>query len=235
MSEFLCHYGIKGMKWGIRRYQNKDGSLTPEGKVRYGQIPSVSNTAEKIYNRAYAKEPRITHDIKGSRQHLYGLEHKLKTKESIKRKLEKEISEENKSLAEASENLKDALRYTTISDTNSFVKNYNNFKKYMEEKNYKEVRCKNYFQLFNEGKVKHKSVQCIFEDKDGYKFEIQFQTPESQKAKDLKVPLYEERRKVGIDDKRATELENQMESLALAVKDPPGIESIKSYDNIKKE
>lgn len=234
MSEFLCHYGVKGMKWGIRRYQNKDGSLTPEGKIRYGRIPSVSNTAEEIYNRAYAKEPRITHDIKWSRQHLYGLEHKLKTKESIKRKLEKEISEENKSLAEASENLKDALRYTTISDTNSFVKNYNNFKKYMEEKNYKEVRCKNYFQLFNEGKVKHKSVQCIFEDKDGYKFEIQFQTPESQKAKDLKVPLYEERRKVGIDAKRATELERQMESLALAVKDPPGIESIKSYDNIKK-
>lgn len=30
----LCHWGIKGMKWGIRRYQNKDGSLTPAGKKR---------------------------------------------------------------------------------------------------------------------------------------------------------------------------------------------------------
>ena len=28
----LYHYGVKGMKWGIRRYQNKDGSLTPAGK-----------------------------------------------------------------------------------------------------------------------------------------------------------------------------------------------------------
>lgn len=30
----LYHHGIKGMKWGVRRYQNKDGSLTPAGKKR---------------------------------------------------------------------------------------------------------------------------------------------------------------------------------------------------------
>lgn len=32
----LQHHGIKGMKWGRRRYQNADGSLTPAGKKRYG-------------------------------------------------------------------------------------------------------------------------------------------------------------------------------------------------------
>ena len=31
----LVHYGVKGMKWGVRRYQRKDGSLTPAGKKRY--------------------------------------------------------------------------------------------------------------------------------------------------------------------------------------------------------
>ena len=30
----IAHYGVLGMKWGIRRYQNKDGSLTAEGKAR---------------------------------------------------------------------------------------------------------------------------------------------------------------------------------------------------------
>lgn len=34
MSE-LQHYGIKGMKWGVRHYQNKDGTLTSAGKKRY--------------------------------------------------------------------------------------------------------------------------------------------------------------------------------------------------------
>ncbi len=34
-SDELCHYGIPGMKWGVRRYQNSDGSLTTAGKKRY--------------------------------------------------------------------------------------------------------------------------------------------------------------------------------------------------------
>lgn len=34
---WLAHHGIKGQKWGVRRYQNLDGSLTPLGRERYKQ------------------------------------------------------------------------------------------------------------------------------------------------------------------------------------------------------
>lgn len=45
----LFHSGIIGMKWGVRRYQNEDGSLTEAGKKRYAKI---SNYKEKITNLA---------------------------------------------------------------------------------------------------------------------------------------------------------------------------------------
>ena len=42
----LYHHGVKGQRWGVRRYQNKDGSLTPSGKKRYKQ--SYSDEAKSL-------------------------------------------------------------------------------------------------------------------------------------------------------------------------------------------
>lgn len=47
----LQHWGIKGMKWGVRRYQNKDGTLTPAGRKRYDDDESNDEpTKEKKHN-----------------------------------------------------------------------------------------------------------------------------------------------------------------------------------------
>ena len=46
-EDYISHHGVKGQKWGIRRYQNEDGSLTPEGIERYGKT-FKSGTNEHI-------------------------------------------------------------------------------------------------------------------------------------------------------------------------------------------
>ena len=56
-NEYLMHWGIHGMKWGRRRFQNQDGSLTSEGKVRYGSgtSPEKGQNGRKSSKKTQAK------------------------------------------------------------------------------------------------------------------------------------------------------------------------------------
>ena len=215
----LEHSGIKGMHWGVR-----NGPPYPLDSA---------NVAEKIFRDAKAKSTKITNDVENAAKkaggQMHGLENQLKTADSIERKLNKKMNEKDMDITEAANSIKDAVRYTVIAPTNKFVNMYYDFKADMSRKGYEETSCDNYFDKFNKGEVKHKAVQSNFADKDGYEFEVQFHTPESQNAKDKKLPLYNERRETDISGARAKELEKQMEALAKNVPDPKNIGDIPSY------
>ena len=78
----LVHHGIKGMKWGVRRFQKADGSLTSAGKARYGGDGSSSDNAkmtraarshmkkaqrnQELYDEAHAKTKQLNARDKAS-------------------------------------------------------------------------------------------------------------------------------------------------------------------------
>ena len=87
-SDELYHWGIKGQKWGVRRYQNKDGSLTPAGKKRL-----------KKESEALKKEAAILKNRKSTKSKIERLEAKRKSIEEQKKALDdadKKKTESNK-------------------------------------------------------------------------------------------------------------------------------------------
>lgn len=64
MGTYLIHHGIKGQKWGIRRFQNADGTLTDEGKRRKGRALDIAAKATYGLGK-FNKTKKLKKEIKG--------------------------------------------------------------------------------------------------------------------------------------------------------------------------
>lgn len=83
MSVYLAHHGIKGQKWGERKYQYKDGSLTPEGRKRYGVIGST---------KAYISQRRKNARARWKKEDALDTWHDSKVSPVYKKEKSKQIS-----------------------------------------------------------------------------------------------------------------------------------------------
>ena len=90
---YLAHHGTKGQKWGVRKYQNPDGSLTPLGRAHYG----VGQTAKagKNAGAVVGKEVKKTGSaVTNAAKKAYGV---VKSKQEAKKQHEAEV-ESHKSI-----------------------------------------------------------------------------------------------------------------------------------------
>lgn len=94
----LYHYGVKGQKWGVRRYQNKDGTLTAEGKVRIDK---------KTYREDKRRRNNLVNNAKEASR--WSNAYRITTKYDDK-KLEKRINMDMKKQGYLSEKTKEAQR-----------------------------------------------------------------------------------------------------------------------------
>lgn len=91
----LYHHGVKGQRWGRRRYQNDDGSLTPEGEARYGKRPGfmARRKAKKEAKVKAAKMAKLREARKQKAERLYNEPNSL-----TRRLSDKELSQRIKRL-----------------------------------------------------------------------------------------------------------------------------------------
>lgn len=92
MSE-LYHHGIKGQRWGVRRYQNKDGTLTNAGKKRYSQIVNeIDGNLDRTFadaEKKYYGSKEIDNLRAKTRKAIESVDHDPKYMTDIERQLEK--------------------------------------------------------------------------------------------------------------------------------------------------
>ena len=162
MSTWICtrqneltHHGIKGMKWGVRRFQNKDGSLTPAGRKRYDEPNQGTNSTNKK-----------SQNTKSKSLHRLKLEEKYRneglSKEEAEKKATKRIKAEAYIAAAAGVTVASCLAYAKYKGytTDKIIKENSDFQRIMRLNPNAEIRkdYRQYVTIDKKDKVLYKGM-----------------------------------------------------------------------------
>lgn len=204
----------------------KDLYLTHNLDVGY----STMNSIEELRQKAIDVEPEITEKITeiissvGAK--TAGLEYRLKSLESLKRKVETEVLA-GISEKQAINSVKDVIRYTAILDVNNFVLQYDKIQSALEKQGYFTVVVKN---TWKDGAV-YKGVNTFVTTlikKDNVVFELQYHTQQSFDLKNgVLHNLYEQFRDPATPQDERKKLYEKMQILSSKLTVPKDIQKVK--------
>lgn len=207
--------------------------IQKEANCSIEDAQKAAEASKRLFTTSNEIEPKITNDllsvVKQLGGKMYGLDFRLKQPTSLGRKIACDAIEFGGDLEKAVNNIKDAIRYTVVYPIKTFTRNYMDTRAMLEAQGYIEVRCKNFYLKYAQGKSQQKAIQCVYRNPDGVSFELQFHTIESQGIKELNHPMYEGFRDKSKSDNEKGVLNYRMINLSNNVEDPEGVMEIEEH------
>jgi len=219
-SGHFGHVGRPG-KVGGSLLGNGGGAASSSG----GKSPQAM--AKAIQQLAERYEPEITKAVVDAVQanggEMAGLEFRLKSEESLARKIKGYVEEKGVSPEEAQDLVKDAVRYTALLNAENYVEGAKAVHQALAEKGWKpyDHATKNYWRAGDS----YDGYNCVFVNDQGVKMELQFHTPESIKVKAESHKIYEVARQLPPGPEYSS-MVKQMVGLWGSVARPRGWESL---------
>jgi len=211
--------------------RNIEGKIV-EIPIEYSNMLLKRNAKAK-HSEAIKAEPKLTKDIveitKKTGAYSEGLESKLKSLDSLTRKIRNEYAELKAdgidiSIDYITKSINDANRYTSILNEDTFVEQYHNIHNGLLNAGYKLIKTRNTFKM---DQVSYKGINSNYENADGVVFELQFHTSESFALKNGKLhELYERYREIETTQERKEEIVREMIKLTSNLKVPKNIDKI---------
>ena len=210
-----------------------DGNVATTENVETAEQTSLVEQAEaniyaqQLYNAAAVEEPFVTAQLKAlesDKVHLEGLEFRLKTVESLSRKIVSDAHDMEISFSEAANNIHDGLRYTFTIDEQEYVAKTRLIMDTLIANGNSVYKFKNYWAKKD---VDYQGINVMLRSKDGFIYELQFHTPVSYNVKGEKTHKYYEiiRSETSTAEEKAEASKKQAEEYK-QIPIPKGVEEI---------
>lgn len=214
--------------WNNIKANNPNKDFIKE-KTTKENLLNAQKQAEKLISIAKEKDIVITKDLQNiidkTNGRLAGLDYRIKSTDSLVRKLIDKSEAKGISVDEYASKITDILRYTNVSTTKNFTGDYYSIIDNLIKKSYNIVEVTNTLGDIN---ASYRGINCLVSDKDGYIFELQFHTEESLNIKEVNYKLYEELRLKTTNKARQLELYKEMQKKSTEIPMPPDITKIKN-------